>query len=127
MVFFEARCSAMTQGVPYAPWVAMLRQYFGIAGDDGETEARAKISARLGASASDLAASYPALCQVMNLRGAGNGTAEGPEDEAVKRETFEAVSDLVYKASEQAPAASARAGGCQRGGSSRRHEGHEQS
>ncbi len=102
VVFFEARCSAMTQGVPYAPWVAMLRQYFGIATGDGETEACEKISTRLGASASHLAASYPALCTVMNLRGA-NAPSEQPEDEAVKRETYEAVAGLVYKASEQAP------------------------
>ncbi len=101
-VFFEARCSAMTQAVPYAPWVAMLRQYFGIASDDGEAEACAKISERLGASASELAGSYPALCTVMNLRG-GAQTSDAPEDDAVKRETFEAVSELVYKASEQAP------------------------
>ncbi len=102
VIFFEARCSAMTQAVPYAPWVAMLRQYFGITSDDGEAEACAKISERLGASASDLAASFPALCQVMNLRG-GSAGGDTPEDEAVKRETFEAVAELVYTASEQAP------------------------
>jgi class 3 adenylate cyclase/tetratricopeptide (TPR) repeat protein len=103
VVFFEARCSAMTQAVPYAPWIAMLRQYFGIVGDDGEAAARAKISARLGANAAEVAASYPALCQVMNLKGVdGNGT-ETSETEDAKREHFEAVADLVYKASEQAP------------------------
>ena len=101
VVFFEARCAAMTQAVPYAPWVAMLRQYFGITSEDGEPEACAKISARLGASAGELAGKYPALCQVMNL-GGGSGRSD-TEDDAAKRETFEAVAELVYKASEQAP------------------------
>lgn len=104
VVFFEARCSAMTQSVPYAPWVAMLRQYFGITSEDGEPEACEKISARLGANAGELAGRYPALCQVMNLGGGATGPrSDGTDDEATKRETFEAVSELVYKASEQAP------------------------
>jgi class 3 adenylate cyclase/tetratricopeptide (TPR) repeat protein len=102
VIFFEARCSAMTQASPYAPWVTMLRQYFGIASDDGEKEACAKISEKLGASAAELASTYPALCAVMNLRPTSE-TPDAPETDAVKRETFEAVAGLVYKASERAP------------------------
>ena len=101
VIFFEARCSAMTQSVSYAPWVTMLRQYFGLTADDGERETCAKISAKLGAS--DLADTYPALCQVMNLPGSNARSAEAPEDADVKRQTFEAVAGLVYRASEQAP------------------------
>ncbi|MCC6848451.1 MAG: AAA family ATPase [Deltaproteobacteria bacterium] len=103
VVFFEARCSAMTQAVPYAPWVAMLRQYFGIASDDGEAEACAKISGRLGAGAGELAGRYPSLCQVLNLGGAAGSDSEAFEDEASKREHFEAVAELVYQASHQTP------------------------
>jgi class 3 adenylate cyclase/tetratricopeptide (TPR) repeat protein len=103
VVFFEARCSAMTQAVPYAPWVAMMRQYFGITSEDGEPEACAKISERLGAGAGELAGKYSALCQVMNLRGVDTPRSDGSEDDVAKRETFEAVAELVYKASEQAP------------------------
>ena len=101
VVFFEARCSAMTQSVPYAPWVTMLRQYFGLTGGEDEAEAGRKISAKLGAAAGELAASYPALCHVMNVGGVP--AADAPEDDAAKRETFEAVAGLVSKASEQAP------------------------
>ena len=39
----------------------------------------------------------------MNLRGSGGNGHEGPEDDDVKRQTFEAVAGLVYRASEQAP------------------------
>jgi class 3 adenylate cyclase len=73
VTFFEARCSAMTQAVPYAPWVTMMRQYFGIASGDREEEATAKIAAKLGADA----ATAPALCQVMNLRGSGEPASDG--------------------------------------------------
>ncbi len=101
VTFFEARCSAMTQSVPYAPWVTMLRQYFELGADDDAEAACAKISQKLGADASQLADSYPALCHVMNVGGGRNGDA--PEDDDVKRQTFEAVAGLVYRASEQAP------------------------
>jgi class 3 adenylate cyclase/tetratricopeptide (TPR) repeat protein len=100
VTFFEARCSAMTQAVPYAPWVTMMRQYFGIASGDREEDATAKIAERLGA---DVAATAPALCQVMNLRGSGDHGSDGHEDEDTKRQHFEAVANLVYAASEQNP------------------------
>lgn len=103
VVFFEARCSAMTQAVPYAPWIAMLRQYFGIASDDGEGEACVKIAARLGGRADELAERHPVLCQVMGLWGRGPRRGDPTEDATEKREHFETVAELVYKASEQAP------------------------
>jgi len=102
VVLFEARCSAMTQAAPYAPWVTMLRQYFGITSDDGEAAAAVKMSAKLGDRAGQVASTYPALCQVMNLRSSSN-SPDTPETDAIKRETFEAVAGLVYTVSEQTP------------------------
>lgn len=100
VTFFEARCSAMTQAVPYAPWITMMRQYFGIASGDGEREATAKIAEKLGA---DAATTFPALCQVMNLGGSGDHGSDGQQDEDSKQEHFEAVANLVYGASAQNP------------------------
>jgi class 3 adenylate cyclase/tetratricopeptide (TPR) repeat protein len=104
VVFFEARCSSMTQAVPYAPWVTMLRQQFGLAGDDDEAQSWAKIAAALDARAADLAAAYPTLSYVLGF-GTGGRAAGGdePSGDELKRQTFEAVAGLVYRASERAP------------------------
>ena len=103
VVFFEARCSAMTQAVPYAPWVTMVRQYFGLGADDSEEQAWAKITAKLGARAEDLAASYPALSYVLSLRTNRDARADAPTGDELKRQTFETVAGLVDRASEYAP------------------------
>mgnify|MGYP003694373841 CR=1 FL=1 len=91
------RCSAMTQSVPYAPWVAdaaaILRHRQRRRRGRG---LRARSPPALGGDARVISRpAIPRSCQVMNLRGAAQ-RSEGPEDETVKRETFEAVSDLVY-------------------------------
>ncbi len=99
---FEGRCSAMTQSVPYLPWVTMLRQYFGLAADDGEPEARAKIARTLGADAADLAPSMPALFKVLSLRD-DSASAEIGADEDTRRVTFEAVAAVVRRASQRQP------------------------
>src|SRR4029078_2828170 len=41
---FAARCAAMTQAVPYAPCVAMMRHYFGLGAGDHDVEAWTKIA-----------------------------------------------------------------------------------
>src|SRR5262249_18295069 len=47
VTFVEGRCSALGQGVPYFPFLNMMKQYFGlIAGDDTPTVCR-KVAARL--------------------------------------------------------------------------------
>ena len=103
VAFFEARCSAMTQTVPYAPWVTMMRQYFGLDSDEGEAQAWGKIADKLGARADDIAGSYPTLSQVLGF-GVGRGTsADEPIGDELKRQTFEAVAGVIDRASQQAP------------------------
>ena len=102
VVFFEARCAAMTQAVPYAPWVAMLRQYFGLTSGDDEASAKTKIADKVGPVGQDFAAYYPALYHVLSLHGGGH-ELDHPDDDDMKRQTFEAVASLVYAASERAP------------------------
>jgi class 3 adenylate cyclase/tetratricopeptide (TPR) repeat protein len=99
VVFLEGRCSSLSQMVPYAAIVSMLRGYFGLGPDDGE-QACAKIAAKLEAVDSSLCAAYPSLCRLLATPVAD--AAELPADER-KRETFDAVGHLVSTASERMP------------------------
>jgi class 3 adenylate cyclase/tetratricopeptide (TPR) repeat protein len=101
---FEARCSAMTQHAPYAPWESMLRQHFGLAPGERPRDACAKIRTRLGSAAAELEASLPYLCQVMAVRESGAPPGDLPDDE-VKRQTFEAVARLIKVTAERQPVA----------------------
>ncbi len=100
VVFLEGRCSSLSQMVPYAAIVSMLRGYFGLGGDDRGEQACAKIAAKLEAVDRSLCAAYPSLCRL--LATAVDDVAELPADER-KRETFDAVGHLVSTASERMP------------------------
>ena len=103
IALFEARCSAMMQSVPYAPWVTMLRQYFEIAPDEAPMGACAKLERKLGNRAAELAGDHPLLCRLLTVSARGEAPgADGAEDED-KRRTFEAVARLVALTSERAP------------------------
>jgi class 3 adenylate cyclase len=98
---FEARCSAMTQTVPYAPWVSMLRNYFAIAGQSHE-EASASIRAKLEPLGAGSETLHPLICQLLSIPVCGSKAQDLPEDES-KRRTFEAVGELIIRASLVAP------------------------
>jgi class 3 adenylate cyclase/tetratricopeptide (TPR) repeat protein/ABC-type lipoprotein export system ATPase subunit len=101
VTFFEGRCSALGQGAPFFPFVTMLKQYFGLAPDDTVEAACAKVSAVLGDGSAEMAEQeYPALSRLLGLRRASAGE---PEAEALKRETFDAVTRLLVAESDEAP------------------------
>jgi len=100
VVFLEGRCSSLSQMVPYAAIVSMLRGYFGLAGDDRGEQGCTKIAAKLEAVDGSLCAAYPSLCRL--LATPVDDAAELPPDER-KRETFDAVGQLVSMASERMP------------------------
>ena len=102
-VLFEARCSAMTQAVPYAPWVTMMRRYFGLGADDVDEAAWAKIADRLGLPAEEVAASYPGLSHVLGLRRPSDGAGEALLADELKRQDFHAVARVVDQAGAHEP------------------------
>lgn len=97
---FEGRCAALTQSIPLAPFVAMLRQYFDLSPSDDEASAWAKVERRVGKDVAEIDAAYPLLCRVLSL------PAATPTDlplERLKRETFEAIAKLVHSESQRGP------------------------
>ena len=98
--FFEARCSALSQSVPYAPWRSMLRQYFDLVPGDAVACACDKVARRMRGLDPDLDKLYPFLCRLLSVP--VDGPTSIPEDE-LKQQTFEAVVALVHGTSQQAP------------------------
>ncbi|MGH7786141.1 MAG: ATP-binding protein, partial [Candidatus Binatia bacterium] len=100
VVLFEGRCGALSQTVPLAPFVAMLRQYFGIDGAESTDASCAKVQRRLGAASGEIDDAFPLLCRVLSVE------AELPADlplDALKQETFQAVGKLIQAESKRAP------------------------
>ncbi len=94
---FEARCSSLTQGIPYSPWVSMIQRYFGIVPGEEAEEAARKIEkglAGLGSYEEDIA---PGLHAMLSLPDAETGVEEH------KVRSFAAVVALVTRAALCAP------------------------
>ncbi len=100
VVFFEARCSALSQVVPYDPWVNMLRQYFELASGESPGCACEKIAGKVRPWDERLDQFYPYLCRLLSVP--VDGVADMPVEE-LKRATFHAVAHVVVGASKQAP------------------------
>ncbi|MFN8640563.1 MAG: adenylate/guanylate cyclase domain-containing protein [Candidatus Binatia bacterium] len=98
--FLEGRCAALTQSIPLAPFVAMLRQYFDLAADDDEARACRKVETRLGKGLEAVDRAFPLLCRVLSVP--AHPAADLPL-ERLKRETFEAIAKLVHAESVRAP------------------------
>jgi len=101
-VFFEARCSAWNQLVPYYPFVAMLRQYFDLAADEPVSCGCDKVARKLRDWDPQLDHVYPYLCRMLSLPVAGD-VDDLPADDQIKRETFEAVGHLIMRETERGP------------------------
>lgn len=98
-VVLEGRCSAMTQIAPYAPFVGMFRQFFGVAaGDDPET-AQAKVAGRILQVDPHAGPLCRSVCRIFSLPPDPQTVRSADER---KRETFDAVSHLVAATSERA-------------------------
>ena len=57
--FFEARCSSLKQGVPYSPFINMLRQYFGLRAGVTPQEACEHVLRQLRDEGGELDHSHP--------------------------------------------------------------------
>ncbi|MBX3028071.1 AAA family ATPase [bacterium] len=100
VTFLEARCAALSQSIPLAPFVAMLRQYFDLSPSDDEATACGKVERRLGKAMAQIDDAYPLLCRVLSVP--APVPAELPL-ERLKRETFEAIARLVQSESRRGP------------------------
>lgn len=99
VVFFEGRCSSLSQVAPYALWINMLRQYFDLTPGESSECACDKIAQKALESDDTAKELYPYLCRLLAL------PAEHLPDvplEEVKGKTFEAVAQLVVSASKRA-------------------------
>ncbi len=96
----EARCASITRSVPYAPWVSMLKRWFGVDPSDGEQSACAKVKKRFEAAGGGLDETYTDLCWMMSLT-----PEERPPDveEPARHRGFEAVSRLIERTSQSVP------------------------
>ncbi|HVM97664.1 MAG TPA: adenylate/guanylate cyclase domain-containing protein [Candidatus Acidoferrales bacterium] len=99
-VWFEARCSAWNQMVPYHPFVSMLRRFFGVTSDDPPESVRDKVAQRVRPFDPRLDHLYPWLCGILGVMPEILGNVS--EDE-IKLATFEAISRLVANEAMRAP------------------------
>lgn len=90
--YFEARCSAWNQMVPYAPFVSMLRDYFGITGEDTAEQARARIGQRLRQLSGPLPEDEGLLC---NLLGVSGSIVQETAPDEMKRQMLGAAHRLI--------------------------------
>jgi class 3 adenylate cyclase/RNA polymerase subunit RPABC4/transcription elongation factor Spt4 len=98
--FFEARCAALNQAVPYAPWTAMLRQYFQIAPGESPAAMSEKVAGRVGEWEKRLDDAFPFLCAMLSLPAPG---IERLSTDELKRKEFEAMGKLIKAESGRAP------------------------
>jgi class 3 adenylate cyclase len=99
-VWFEARCSAWNQMVPYYPFTFMLKRHFDLAADEPAERARDKIARKVRAWDERLDQLFPFLCHMLSVP--SEGTPQLSEDE-IKQETFRAVAHVVIGESRRAP------------------------
>lgn len=97
---FEARCSSLTQALPYAPFAAMFRSYFDITAADDSGRACEKVRRGAAVLGEQRERFFPYLCRFLALPDGGptSGSAE-----VMKQETFEAVARLVMAISREKP------------------------
>lgn len=101
VVFFEGRCEALNQTVPYHVFIGMLRQYFDLRPGEPEKVACERVASRARLSPEQIDADYPLLCQLLSVP-----SETAPRDmppEALKRETFRAITNLVMAESRKVP------------------------
>ncbi len=105
VTLFEARCSSLTRGVPYAPWIGMLQRYFGVQPDEPFEEACSRVAGRCGDDEPGADSIAPYLCALVCQAGRGEGGSDRADStlEERKRRAFAAVEELVIRAARRGP------------------------
>ncbi len=101
IAYFEARCSALSQNIPYAPMIEMLRQHFGIVSGEPPRSTCGKVLAALGELDDPPETLHPHLCRLLAIH--DDGPANVPPEEQ-RQMSFEAVATLVSLTSQRRPA-----------------------
>ena len=96
----EARCSSLTRSIPYAPWTAMMRRFFGVESADDQSCACGKVSERLRAEGLSAEESYADLCHMLALTPA---TKDEPVEGVARHRGFDAVARLIEQTSLRVP------------------------
>ncbi len=97
VAIFEGRASTLTQSVPFAPILELMRSFFAIApGDDPETIC-ARIAEKVRPFDPELSEMHPPLCALLAERG------RGTEDEPLRSRAFAAASRLVDALAQRGP------------------------
>lgn len=96
VTWFEVRCSAWTQMLPYAPFAGMLRRYLDVMPDDPADQVREKVAERVRDWDPHLDQVYPWLCRILKLEERGTELS----DEEMKSGTFNAMGTLIQRAAQ---------------------------
>ena len=101
IAYFEARCSALSQNIPYAPMIEMLRQHFGIVSGEPPRSTCHKVVAALAELDGPPETLHSHLCHLLAIH--DDGPAKVPPEEQ-RQMSFEAVATLVSLTSQRRPA-----------------------
>jgi class 3 adenylate cyclase/tetratricopeptide (TPR) repeat protein len=101
IVAFEARCSSLGHGIPYAPFLGMMKQYFAFGPHETARSACRKVADRIGKTPQEVARAYPALGRLFALEDVADDGASGAAE--LQREVFEAIAGIVLGESRHAP------------------------
>ncbi|MFQ5666931.1 MAG: AAA family ATPase [Candidatus Binatia bacterium] len=100
VVLLEARCSSLSQALPYAPWINMMKQYFDLAPGETPSCSCDRIAEKIRPLDPQLRDIHPYLCRLLSI------PLDSPADqsaEELRRETFEAMARLVAGLSARQP------------------------
>jgi len=98
VILLEGRCSTLGRAVPYGPFVAMFRDFFGLVPGEDLDGAVEKAFAK-----AETWRQEPELARNLVARLLGHTTKDGEEDLEMKRASFDAVTGLVLSESQRAP------------------------
>jgi len=100
LAVFEARCSSLTQALPYAPFSAMFRNYLGITSADDAGCACDKVRQGVAVLGEHADRFFPYLCRFLALPGEAMRSSSA---DIVKQETFQGIARLIMAISRERP------------------------
>ncbi len=97
-VFLEGRCSTLSQAVPYFPFITMFRNYFDLVPGDTPDTACAKVTAKVDGWREKPELTRRLVSRLLSLPFEHEEGGEG-----LKRESFDAIAQLLLAESERGP------------------------
>jgi class 3 adenylate cyclase/tetratricopeptide (TPR) repeat protein len=100
LTIFEARCSSLTRGVPYAPWASMMQRFFGIASGESAEDSCARVAEGLKLGAGREVEGCAHICRLLSLPAPD---LDGASLDELRIGTFAAVHKLVDAVASRGP------------------------